>query len=50
MLKAAVEGRLFPTESIAARSEKRDYEPAEALLARILEERHNRWEHGNRSG
>jgi type I restriction enzyme, S subunit len=44
VLKAAVEGRLVPTEASLARAEKRDYEPAEALLARILKERHRRWE------
>jgi len=43
-LKAAVEGRLVPTEASLARAEKRDYEPAEALLARILKERRRRWE------
>ena len=44
VLKAAVEGRLVPTEASLARAEKRDYEPAEALLARILKERRRRWE------
>jgi type I restriction enzyme S subunit len=44
VLKAAVEGRLVPTEASLARAEKRDYEPAQALLARILEERRRRWE------
>jgi len=44
VLKAAVEGRLVPTEAALARAEKRDYEPAEALLARILKERRRRWE------
>ena len=44
VLKAAVEGHLVPTEASQARSEKRAYEPAEALLARILKERRNRWE------
>ena len=44
MLKAAVEGRLVPTEASLARAEKRDYEPAEVLLARILKERRRRWE------
>jgi type I restriction enzyme S subunit len=39
-----VEGRLVPTEAALARAEKRDYEPAEALLARILKERRHRWE------
>ncbi len=44
VLKAAVEGRLVPTEASLARVEKRDYEPAKALLARILKERRRRWE------
>lgn len=44
VLKAAVEGRLVPTEASLARAEKRAYEPAEALLARILKERRHRWE------
>ena len=44
VLKAAVEGRLVPTETSLARAEKRPYEPAEALLARILKERRRRWE------
>jgi type I restriction enzyme S subunit len=44
VLKAAVEGRLVPTEAELARAEKRDYEPASALLKRILVERRHRWE------
>jgi len=44
VLKAAVEGRLVPTEAVLARAEKRDYEPADVLLARILKERRHRWE------
>ncbi len=44
VLKAAVEGRLVATEASLARVEKRDYEPAEVLLARILKERRRRWE------
>ena len=44
VLKAAVEGRLVPTEASLARAEKRDYEPADVLLARILKERRRRWE------
>ncbi len=44
VLKAAVEGRLVPTEAALARAEKRDYEPAEVLLARVLKERRRRWE------
>ncbi len=34
----------MPTEASLARAEKRDYEPAEVLLARILKERRRRWE------
>ena len=44
VLKAACEGRLVPTEAELARKEKRAYEPAEALLERILEERRAAWE------
>ncbi len=44
VLKASVEGRLVPTEASLARAGKRDYEPADALLARLLEERRRRWE------
>jgi type I restriction enzyme, S subunit len=44
VVKAAVEGRLVSTEASLARAEKRDYEPAEVLLARILKERRRRWE------
>lgn len=44
VLKAACEGRLVPTEAELARREKRDYEPAEKLLERILKERRARWE------
>lgn len=44
VLKAACEGRLVPTEAELARREKRDYEPADKLLARILTERRARWE------
>jgi type I restriction enzyme S subunit len=43
VLKAAVEGRLVPTESDVARAEGRYYEPASALLERILAERSRRW-------
>jgi len=43
VLKAAVEGRLVPTEAELAREEGRDYEPADVLLTRILEERKSRW-------
>jgi len=44
VLKAACEGRLVPTEAELARREKRDYEPADKLLARLLKERRARWE------
>jgi type I restriction enzyme S subunit len=44
VLKAAVEGRLVPTEAALARAEKRNYERAEVLLARILKERRRSWE------
>lgn len=44
VLKAAVEGRLVPTEAELARQEGRDYEPAKLLLDRILVERRRRWE------
>jgi type I restriction enzyme S subunit len=50
VLKAAVEGRLVPTEAELARAEKRDYEPASALLKRILTERRERWEKDGRRG
>jgi len=43
VLKAAVEGRLVPTEAELARSEGRNYEPASVLLERILKERRERW-------
>jgi type I restriction enzyme, S subunit len=43
VLKAAVEGRLVPTEAELARKEGRDYEPASVLLERILKERKRRW-------
>jgi len=44
VLKAAVEGRLVPTEAELARREGRAYEPAKVLLDRILAERRRRWE------
>lgn len=44
VLKAACEGRLVPTEAELAHREGRDYEPADRLLARILEERRAKWE------
>ena len=44
ILKAAVEGRLVPTEAELARAEGRNFEPASLLLERILAERRQRWE------
>jgi type I restriction enzyme S subunit len=44
VLKAAVEGRLVPTEAELARKEGRSYEQATVLLERILQERRRRWE------
>jgi type I restriction enzyme S subunit len=44
VLKAACEGRLVPTEAELARAERRDYEPADVLLQRILAERRAKWE------
>jgi type I restriction enzyme S subunit len=44
VLKAACEGRLLPTEAEFAARERRPYEPADQLLARILDERRARWE------
>ncbi len=44
VLKAAVEGRLVPTEAAQAAAEGRDYEHASVLLERILAERRERWE------
>ena len=46
VLKAAVEGRLVPTEAKLAQAEGREYEPASVLLKRILVERRRRWEEG----
>ena len=44
VLKAACEGKLVPIEAELARSEGRDYEPADRLLERILAQRLARWE------
>ena len=44
VLKAACEGRLVPTEAELARSEGRDFEPADGLLEFILAERRARCE------
>jgi len=43
VLKAAVEGRLVPTEAELAKKEGRSYEPASELLKRILVERRKKW-------
>lgn len=43
VLKAAVEGRLVPTEAALARAEGRAYETGAALLVRILDERRAAW-------
>jgi type I restriction enzyme S subunit len=50
MLKAAVEGRLVPTEAELARAEGRDYEPASVLLERILTARRRRWQEAGSRG
>jgi type I restriction enzyme S subunit len=50
VLKAAVEGRLVPTQAELARAEGRDYEPAPVILERILTERRRRWEASGRRG
>jgi type I restriction enzyme S subunit len=42
VLKAACEGRLVPTEAKLARRERREYEPAEALLERVEQQKHRR--------
>jgi type I restriction enzyme S subunit len=44
VLKAALEGRLVPTEAELARKEGRSYESANVLLERILKERRRLWE------
>lgn len=50
VLKAAVEGRLVPTEAEFARVENRDYEPASVLLKRILAKGRQRLEQEGRRG
>ena len=50
ILKAAAEGRLVPTEAELARREGRSYEPASALLDRILAERRARSEGTHKRG
>lgn len=49
VLKAACEGQLVPTEADLARSQGRDYEPADALLTRIQKERREKWEADQRT-
>ena len=44
VLRAACSGELVDTEAELARAEGREYEPADALLERILVERRARWE------
>ena len=44
VLKAACEGKQVPTEAVSAYAEDRDYDPAAALLERILAERMRRLE------
>lgn len=44
ILKAAVEGRLVPTEADLARREGRSYETGTQLLQRILEIRRSQWQ------
>lgn len=43
VLKAACEGRLVPTEAELARTEKREYEPADQLLPRLERQRRELW-------
>jgi len=50
VLKAAVEGRLVPTEAELARAKGRDYEPASVLLAHTLAERRRRWQEAGGRG
>ena len=50
VLKDACEGRLVLTEEELARSEGREYEPADVLLERILAERRARWESQEKQG
>lgn len=50
VLKAAVEGRLVPTEAELARAEGRKYEPASVRLERLLAERQAKWESAGKKG
>ncbi len=48
VLKAACEGKLVPTEAELARVVGRDYEHADVLLTRILNERRAAWENNGK--
>lgn len=50
VLKAAVEGRLVPTEAELTRAQGRDYEPASVLLDRVLAARRSGWQEGGGRG
>ena len=50
VLKAAVEGRLVPTEAELARAAGREYEPASELLQRILGQRVQAWNDQGKKG
>jgi type I restriction enzyme S subunit len=50
VLKAAVEGRLVPTEASLAQAKGREYEPASMLLERILAERRAKGATNGRKG
>jgi type I restriction enzyme S subunit len=50
VLKAAVAGRLVPTEAVLAKQEGRSYEPGSVLLERILTERRRRWFESGKKG
>jgi len=43
VLKKAFEGKLVPNEAELARTEGKDYEPADELMVRILKERREKW-------
>lgn len=43
VLKAACEGRLVPTEAELARTEGRNFEPADKLLEHLLQDRQEKW-------
>ena len=48
VLKSAFMGQLVHTEAELARADGRDYESAEVLLERILEERRRKWKESNK--